>query len=276
MRLGKANGVGLHWTGTAVELRNSANVATIVLDSAGGSRFDGPMTIGASGGIWQGTGSFASPTTGLKIYNAGGVGRLSTYNGGLEQIAINTAGQLTAGQGALIIDRAGLKLVSDGNGFSGERALTWKTPDNHSLAIVAADAGSFSGQHFMLTGLGIYEGPGGTDVYTGLDMSYRADGVVGANWLNLTSTGTVAISAPSIISLTGSAIGLNADTSISGGLAVGSSTVAPDTGAMYLHARTSTVTPHTTGAIVWAQTVSGVQKLYVKFGNGTVRELASA
>jgi hypothetical protein len=66
------------------------------------------------------------------------------------------------------------------------------------------------------------------------------------------------------------------DASIGGGLAVGSTTITPDTGAMYLHARTSTVTPYTTGAIVWAQTVSGVQKLYVKFGNGTVRELASA
>jgi hypothetical protein len=181
-----------------------------------------------------------------------------------------------AGQGALIIDRAGLKLVSDGNGFSGERALTWKTPDNHSLAIVAADAGSFSGQHFMITGLGIYEGPGGTDVYTGLDMSYRADGVVGANWLNLTSTGTVAISAPSIISLTGSAIGLNAGTSISGGLSVGNTTAAPDAGALFLNARSSTITVWPGGGQLYVQTVGGVQKLYVKFGNGTVRELASA
>ena len=57
------------------------------------------MTIGAAGGIWQGDGTFTSPTTGLKIYNSGGVGRLSTYNGGLEQVTINTAGQLTAGQG---------------------------------------------------------------------------------------------------------------------------------------------------------------------------------
>jgi hypothetical protein len=38
---------------------------------------------------------FASPTTGLKIYNSSGVGRLSTYNAGLEQITMNTAGQLT-------------------------------------------------------------------------------------------------------------------------------------------------------------------------------------
>jgi hypothetical protein len=30
------------------------------------------------------------------------------------------------------------------------------------------------------------------------------------------------------------------------------------------------------GGQLWVQTVGGVQKLYVKFGNGTVRELASA
>jgi len=61
-----------------------------------------------------------------------------------------------------------------------------------------------------------------------------------------------------------------------GGLAVGSATATPDTGAIHLQARTSTVTPWPTGAQLWAQTVGGVQKLYVKFGNGTVRELASA
>jgi hypothetical protein len=66
------------------------------------------MTIGASGGIWQGTGSFASPTTGLKIYNSSGVGRLSTYNAGLEQITINSTGQLAVGQGKVLLDREGL------------------------------------------------------------------------------------------------------------------------------------------------------------------------
>jgi len=30
------------------------------------------------------------------------------------------------------------------------------------------------------------------------------------------------------------------------------------------------------GGQLYVQTVGGVQKLYVKFGNGTVRELASA
>jgi hypothetical protein len=45
-----------------VELRNSNNQPTITLDASGNSRFDGAMTIGAAGGIWQGlTGTFAAP-----------------------------------------------------------------------------------------------------------------------------------------------------------------------------------------------------------------------
>jgi len=279
LRLGKANGVGLHWTGSAVELRNSNNVPTITLDASGNSRFDGPMTIGLNGGIWQGTGSFASPTTGLKLYNASGIGRLSTYNAGLEQITLNTSGQLVAGAGALIIDRAGLKIVSDGNGFSGERAITWETPDSHTLAIVAADAGSFTGQHFMITGLGIYEGPGGTDVYTGLDMSYRADGTVGANWLNLTSMGTVAISAPSSVSLTGSAIALNADTKVGGGLSVGNTTAAPAAGRILIKASTGATTVPAGCALLYLEdspATGNKQELWVKFADGTYVKLAGA
>jgi hypothetical protein len=59
---------------------------------------------------------FASPTTGLKLYNSSGVGRLSTYNAGLEQITLNTSGQLVAGQGALTLDRDGAIFRPD-NGF---------------------------------------------------------------------------------------------------------------------------------------------------------------
>jgi hypothetical protein len=258
--------------------RSTTGEEKIVLDVDGSAYFGGPMTIATGGGIWQGTGTFASPTTGLKLYNASGVGRLSTYNAGLEQITLNTSGQLVAGAGALIIDRAGLKLVSDGNGFSGERALTWKTPDNHSLAIVAADAGSFNGQHFMITGLGIYEGPGGTDVYTGLDMSYRADGTVGANWLNLTSMGTVAISAPSSVSLTGSAIALNADTKVSGGLAIGDVTATPPAaGRILMKQSTGATMPPAGMALLYLENqANNKQALWVRFDDGTFVKLAES
>jgi hypothetical protein len=39
------------------------------------------------------------------------VGRLSTYNAGLEQITLNTSGQLVAGAGAVVLDRSGLQLI---------------------------------------------------------------------------------------------------------------------------------------------------------------------
>ncbi len=61
-----------------------------------------------------------------------------------------------------------------------------------------------------------------------------------------------------------------------GGLAVGNAAVHPDSGAIYLQARTTTVTPSGGGAMLWVQSESGVQKLYVKFGNGVVRQLATA
>ena len=80
MRLGKAAGVGLRWTGAAIELRNSANAAVIELDSSGNSRFAGPMTLGTAGGIWQGSGgTFAAPVSGFRLSNSGGKGRIEMF-----------------------------------------------------------------------------------------------------------------------------------------------------------------------------------------------------
>ena len=60
-------------------------------------RIDGVLDIGTSGGIYQGTGSFATPTTGLKIWNDGGVGRMGGWSAGAPQWSINTSGQFVAG-----------------------------------------------------------------------------------------------------------------------------------------------------------------------------------
>ncbi len=125
-RIGAASGVGLRWTGSALEIRNSANAAVIELDGSGNSRFAGAMTIGTSGGIWQGTGTFASPTTGLKIWNDGGVGRLATYSGGTAQVAIDTSGRLTAGAGAVRLDATGLNVVA-GSAASGGGEFKWRS-----------------------------------------------------------------------------------------------------------------------------------------------------
>ena len=79
LRLGRASGVGLRWDDTALSIRNSANQPIIVLNNTGVSEFAGPMTLGAAGGIWQGSGTFASPVSGFKLSNSGGKGKIEMF-----------------------------------------------------------------------------------------------------------------------------------------------------------------------------------------------------
>lgn len=91
LRIGKAAGPALHWTGAAVELHDNAGEAVIVLNSSN-SYFAKPMTLGSGGGIWQGTGTFASPATGLKIWNDSGTGRIGAFADSVLQVSLNEDG----------------------------------------------------------------------------------------------------------------------------------------------------------------------------------------
>jgi hypothetical protein len=71
----------------------------------------GQLNIDLTGYIWQGTGTAAVPTTGLKIFNSGGVGKLSTYNTGVEQVTLDTDGKLKAGAGAVVLDASGIAIT---------------------------------------------------------------------------------------------------------------------------------------------------------------------
>lgn len=101
----------LQWNGTSLNLNNSAGTAVITFDNSGGSYFAGAMTIGGSGGIYQGSGTFASPTTGLKIWNDTSVGRIGGYNGGTLQWYANTDGKMYAGAGNVVLDSAGISVI---------------------------------------------------------------------------------------------------------------------------------------------------------------------
>jgi hypothetical protein len=79
--------------------------------SMGALHMDGIIDIVAGGGIYQGTGTFASPTTGLKLFNSGGVGKLSGYNATIEQITLDTDGKLKAGAGATVLDANGANIL---------------------------------------------------------------------------------------------------------------------------------------------------------------------
>lgn len=76
----------------------SAGTFTGAITAQSGS-IDGFLTIGTGGGIYQGTGTAGTPTTGLKIWNDSGVGRIGGYNAGALQWYVSTDGYLYGGDG---------------------------------------------------------------------------------------------------------------------------------------------------------------------------------
>jgi len=93
-------------------INNSAANAVFTFDSSSGAEFTLPLTLGSGGGIYQGTGSFASPTTGLKVWNDAGVGRIAGFNEGTIQWTADTDGKLKAGAGAVTLDSTGILMAS--------------------------------------------------------------------------------------------------------------------------------------------------------------------
>lgn len=72
---------------------------------------DGVLSIGLSGGIYQGTGTFVAPSRGLKIWNESGVGRIAGFDGGNEQWYAGADGKFYAGQGRVTLDRNGVAIA---------------------------------------------------------------------------------------------------------------------------------------------------------------------
>ena len=145
LRVGNVGGTALRWDGTDLYLRNAAGDRVIELTGAGASSFAGPMTIGTAGGIWQGTGTFASPTTGLKIWNASGIGRLATYKTGIKQIELDSDGKLVIGDYGMTLDKNGMSIYPNGVWSGGDAGIRFLTP-----------AGTQFGKLYNYAGTGFY------------------------------------------------------------------------------------------------------------------------
>lgn len=91
----------------------------------GALSIDGVLSIGSSGGVYQGTGSFASPTTGLKIWNDSGVGRIGGFSSGSAQWYADTDGKLYAAAGDVVIDAAGILCASSTDYLGGGAVITF-------------------------------------------------------------------------------------------------------------------------------------------------------
>lgn len=122
----------------AVKLRNNTTDVITLLAAANGTgqiaTFDGAIGLSSNGGIYQGTGTVSSPTTGLKIWNDGGTGRIAGYNGGVAQWYADTDGTLRAGGGRIVMDANGLYLrAGSGGAFGSGRHIIWETSGGTDL-----------------------------------------------------------------------------------------------------------------------------------------------
>lgn len=121
MLIGRPSAANMLLSGGALRIRNGTT-DKIVLDSGGNASFSGAITaesgniagvlsIGSSGGIYQGSGTFASPTTGLKLWNDSGTGRIGGYNAGTLQWYAGTDGKLYAGGGNVAMSASGIAIA---------------------------------------------------------------------------------------------------------------------------------------------------------------------
>jgi hypothetical protein len=97
-------------TAAGALVATSATITGAITATSGA--INGVLTIGTGGGIYQGSGTFASPATGLKLWNSSGVGRLAGYNGGTLQWEGATDGKLKAGAGAVVMDAKGVEATA--------------------------------------------------------------------------------------------------------------------------------------------------------------------
>lgn len=164
-------------TGGFLRLRSSTtDVITMLSAPDGNGRvalFDGIIGIGSAGGIFQGTGTWASPTNALKIWNSSGQALIQGYNTGIVQWALTSDG---------------LKLLVQGtprSGFGTPNVIRMETNTNELMGVIgtSVDATAFTNYAtmFLYSKGGVT--PGGSNDYSEVNIeARRANNAVLANW----------------------------------------------------------------------------------------------
>lgn len=180
--------------------------------------------------IYQGTGTGDAPTTGLKIYNSAGIGKLSTYKAGVEQITIDTDGALKWAAGGGLLDADGLRIAAgttSAYGYLQPLAITFEHTDGNVGRIfgtrVAAGQRTFAiqgdqGSSTDHVEIGIQvDATGGS----GKEASIRLDA---QNSVGLASIIVQSLATGPDIGLSANTVSIIGDTTFSGGLNVGTAT----------------------------------------------------
>lgn len=174
-------------------LRLGYSDKTVMAFDTAGASLTGVLDIDTSGGIYQGTGTFASPTTGLKLWNDSGVGRIGGYNASVVQWYANTDGKLYAGGGNVVIDAGGIGVnapqkSSVVDGFTSARSIFWRNGiAGTAFAAVSGenDIGFLLGRLVLSALSGVV---GGSEVYL---QAINAGNAAFNATLSLRNTGTI-------------------------------------------------------------------------------------
>ena len=109
----------MEWDSTnGFRIFNHANEAVITLGITGVAQFTGLIDVVAGADIRIGTGVKDSTLTGWNLDETEIVGQLS----GVEQVSLNSSGQVLAGAGAVVLDADGLTILAS-TAYSAERAI---------------------------------------------------------------------------------------------------------------------------------------------------------
>lgn len=158
--------IGLTAAGV-LSIKDSGGNAVFTFDAAAGAEFTLPLSIGANGGIWQGSaGSFASPDTGLKIYQSSSKGIWEAWSGGTKQVYLDPADMtLKAGGGGVAIGANGISLAAHAG--SGQY-IHWDAAGGHLACFILTAYVSPSAATQLVT---IGDNPGVASLYLGVQTS---------------------------------------------------------------------------------------------------------
>jgi hypothetical protein len=170
--------------------------------------------------IYQGTGTGDAPTTGLKIYNSAGIGKLSTYKAGVEQITIDTDGALKWAAGGGLLDADGLRIAvgtTSAYGYLQPLAITFEHTDGNVGRIFGTRVAA--GQRtFAIQG---DQGSSTDDVEIGIQVD-ATGGSAKEAIVRLDAQNSAGLASIIVQSLSATSITLSADTAlVNGALNVG-------------------------------------------------------
>lgn len=209
-RLGSGSGGWFHFDRDGVDnlpfLRLGWADQSVMSFSAEGAGLAGVLTIGTAGGVYQGNGTFALPGTGLKIFNSGGIGKISGYKVNVEQWTADTDGVLKAGGGNVVLDVGGISLTAKVNTLAFENM-----PSPHTIRWLDGGVvvGGLSGQYVSSFGTNYL-----------LMNAEASGGRAGAIWLQaldaLGGGSIISLDSGGNISIGGSDIGIGANAKFGG------------------------------------------------------------